>query len=164
MKQAGLRHIEFGTESLSDTMLRNYGKPFRVDDIMNLCKICNELEIDFAHFLILGGYGESEQTLNETFENSKKIERSVFFPFIGMRIYPGTRLHEIALQEGVVQQNDPLLEPVYYVSENIDLTSLKKKAQQSGKRWIFPDEDLSDIMMRMRKKNKKGPLWEYLVT
>jgi hypothetical protein len=81
-----------------------------------------------------------------------------------MRIYPGTRLHEIALQEGVVQQNDPLLEPVYYVSENIDLTSLKKKAQQSGKRWIFPDEDLSDIMMRMRKKNKKGPLWEYLVT
>lgn len=164
MKQAGLRHIEFGTESLSDTMLRNYGKPFRVDDIMNLCKICNELEIDFAHFLILGGYGESEQTLHETFENSKKIERSVFFPFIGMRIYPGTRLHEIALQEGVVQQNDPLLEPVYYVSENIDLTSLKKKAQQSGKRWIFPDEDLSDIMMRMRKKNKKGPLWEYLVT
>ena len=163
MKQAGLRHIEFGTDSLSDTMLRNYGKPFTVADILDISAICNELEIDFAHFLILGGYGETEQTLDETFENSKKIERSVFFPFIGMRIYPGTRLHKIALQENVVKKEDPLLEPVYYVSRDIDLAYLKEKARQSGKRWIFPDEDMSDIMMRMRKRNKKGPLWEYLV-
>ncbi len=163
MKQAGLRHIEFGTESLSDAMLKNYGKPFTVDDILDICIICNELEIDFAHFLILGGYGETRKTLAETFENAKKIERSVFFPFIGMRIYPGTRLHEIALQEGVVTESDPLLEPVYYVSKDIELATLKEQARQSGKRWIFPDEDLSDIMMRMRKRNKKGPLWEYLV-
>ena len=164
LKQAGLRHIEFGTESLSDTILKNYGKPFTVADILNISRICNQLGIDFAHFLILGGYGETEQTLNETFENSKKIERSVFFPFIGMRIYPGTRLHQIALQENVVSQEDPLLEPVYYVSKDIELSSLKEKARQSGKRWIFPDEDMSEIMLRMRKRNKKGPLWEYLVT
>jgi radical SAM superfamily enzyme YgiQ (UPF0313 family) len=163
LKQAGLRHIEFGTESLSDTMLRNYGKPFTVEDILSISGICNKLEIDFAHFLILGGYGETEQTLDETFENSKKIERSVFFPFVGMRIYPGTRLHKIALQEKVVKKEDPLLEPVYYVSKDIDLASLKGKARQSGKRWVFPDEDMSEIMLRMRKRNKKGPLWEYLI-
>jgi radical SAM superfamily enzyme YgiQ (UPF0313 family) len=163
LKQAGLRHIEFGTDSLSDSMLRNYGKPFNVADILNISGICNELEIDFAHFLILGGYAETEQTLDETFQNSKKIERSVFFPFIGMRIYPGTRLHKIALQEKIVKKEDPLLEPVYYVSKGINLESIKKKAQQSGKHWIFPDEDLSEIMLRMRKRNKKGPLWEYLI-
>jgi radical SAM superfamily enzyme YgiQ (UPF0313 family) len=163
LKKAGLRHIEFGTESLSDSMLKNYGKPFTVADILAISEICNQLGIDFAHFLILGGYGETEQTLDETFENSKRIEHTAFFPFIGMRIYPGTRLHQIAIREGVVKKEDSLLEPVYYVSKNIDPATLKPKAQQSGKPWIFPDEDLSEIMLKMRKRNKKGPLWEYLV-
>jgi len=35
-KQAGLSHIEFGTESLSDTILEKYGKPFAVDDILRI--------------------------------------------------------------------------------------------------------------------------------
>ncbi len=163
LKQAGLKHIEFGTESLSDQMLLNYRKPFTVADILNISAVCNDLGIDFAHFLILGGYGETELTLNETFENCKKIDRTVFFPFIGMRIYPGTRLHEIALREKTIEPDDPLLEPVYYVSRDIDIDSLKRKALHTGKQWIFPDEDMSPAMMRMRKRNRKGPLWEYLV-
>jgi radical SAM superfamily enzyme YgiQ (UPF0313 family) len=163
MKAAGLSHIEFGTESLSDVMLKNYEKPFKLKDILTISDICNQLEIDFAHFLILGGYGETPETLAQTFENSKKINRSVFFPFIGMRIYPGTRLHEIAMQEKIVERNDPLLEPVYYISKKIDLSSLKTMATATGKPWIFPDDDMSEIMNRMRKRNKKGPLWEYLI-
>ncbi len=163
LKQAGLKHIEFGTESLSDQMLLNYRKPFTVADIINISAACNDLGIDFAHFLILGGYGETELTLNETFENCKKIDRTVFFPFIGMRIYPGTRLEEIAIREKRIEPGDPLLEPVYYVSQDIDIKSLKGKAMQTGKQWIFPDEDLSPAMMRMRKRNRKGPLWEYLI-
>jgi radical SAM superfamily enzyme YgiQ (UPF0313 family) len=163
LKQAGLRHIEFGTDSISDTLLKRYGKPFYVDDILRISDFCTDLDIDFAHFLILGGYGETEETLNETFENSKKITRSVFFPFIGMRIYPGTKLHEIAIREKVVKEDDPILEPVYYVSKEIDLESLKPKAKLTGKAWIFPDDNLGDVMIRMRQRNKKGPLWEYLV-
>lgn len=161
-KQSGLQHIEFGTESLSETILKKYGKPFTVADILRISKLCNDLEIDFAHFMILGGYGETQNTLNETFENSKKINKSVFFPFIGMRIYPGTILHKIAIEEGVVEKDNDLLEPVYYVSKDIDLNSIKFKAKQTGKQWIFPDENRTDIMIRMRQKNKKGPLWEYL--
>jgi radical SAM superfamily enzyme YgiQ (UPF0313 family) len=162
-RQAGLRHIEFGTESLSDTILKKYGKPFTVADILRISDLCNQLEINFAHFLILGGYGETNQTLDETFDNSKKIVKSVFFPFIGMRIYPGTRLHKIAVKEKVVKKDNPLLAPVYYVSKDIDLLSLKTRAKQTGKQWIFPDDNRTDIMVRMRQKNMKGPLWEYLV-
>ena len=163
MKQAGLKHIEFGTDSISDEMLRKCNKPFTVKDILRISDYCTELDIDFAHFLILGGYGETEATVNETFENSKKITRSVFFPFIGMRIYPGTKLHEIAIIEKVVREDDTILEPVYYVSKAVDLDSLKTRAKATGKAWIFPDDDLGDVMVRMRQRNKKGPLWEYLV-
>lgn len=163
LKKAGLTHIEFGTESICNTTLKSYGKPFTVSDIIEKSELCNKLEIDFAHFLILGGYGETEETLKETFENSKRINRTVFFPFIGMRIYPGTKLHEIAIKEKTVSKDDNLLEPKYYISDKIDISTLKEKANRTGKKWVFPDEDMSKVMNKMRLKNKKGPLWEYLI-
>lgn len=162
-KRAGLRHIEFGTESLSEAMLKNYRKPFSVSDIIEISKISVKLEIDFAHFLILGGYGETEETLNETFENSKKIEKTVFFPFIGMRIYPGTGLYDIALKENRISKDDDLLIPKYYISDKIDLNTLKEKAKQTGRPWVFPDYDFTPAITKMRLKNKKGPLWEYQI-
>ena len=163
LKKAGLTHIEFGTESICNATLKSYGKPFTVSDIIEKSELCNKLEIDFAHFLILGGYGETEETLKETFENSKRINRTVFFPFIGMRIYPGTKLHEIAIKEKTIRKDDNLLEPKYYISDKIDISTLKEKANKTGKRWVFPDEDMSKVMNKMRLKNKKGPLWEYLI-
>ncbi len=162
LKKAGLTHIEFGTDSICDDTLKSYGKPFTVSDIINVSDLCNSLDIDFAHFLILGGYGETEETLINTFENSKRIKRTVFFPFIGMRIYPGTKLYEIALSENVVSKDDNLLEPKYYISKEINISTLKEKANKTGKSWVFPDEDMTTTMERMRLRNKKGPLWEYL--
>jgi len=161
-KKAGLSHIEFGTESLSDTTLAHYGKHFNVDEVVRISAWCNELEIYFAHFMILGGYGETEATINESFENSKRIGNTVFFPYIGMRIYPGTRLQELAIREGQIQPGDDLLEPVYYVATGIDYTTLKARADATGRRWVFPDEDVATVMNRMRKRNRKGSLWHHL--
>ncbi len=163
LKRAGLSHIEFGTDSLSETMLRNYNKPFSLDDIFRTTGICLKLGIDNAHFLILAGYGETEDTINETFGNSKRLDRTVFFPFIGLRIYPGTKLHEIALKENKINAEDDLLLPSYYISEHVDCNMLKEKALLTKKRWVFPDENLSVVMNKMRQRNKKGPLWEYLI-
>jgi radical SAM superfamily enzyme YgiQ (UPF0313 family) len=164
LKRSGLTHIEFGTESISDSVLKAYGKKFTAADVINASATCNELDIPFAHFMILGGYGESDATLDETFANSRKIENTVFFPFVGMRIYPGTILQKYAIQEKVIRADNDLLEPQYYISKNITLETLKERAKNTGKRWVFPDEDLSEVMMKMRKKNKKGPLWEYLTS
>ncbi|HSH53051.1 MAG TPA: lipid biosynthesis B12-binding/radical SAM protein [Bacteroidales bacterium] len=162
LKKSGLKHIEFGTEAISDTTLKAYGKNFTVNDVIEKSALCNKLEIDYAHFLILGGYGETDQTLNETFENSKRIENSVFFPYVGMRIYPGTKLQQYAIQEGIIDKKDDLFEPKYYLAKNIDFDSLKHRANQTGRRWVFPDEDTTIITNKLREKNKKGPLWEYM--
>ena len=163
LKRAGLTHIEFGTDSISDKMLNAYNKPFNVSDILRISKLCNDLEIDFAHFLILGGLGETEKTLSETFENSKLIHRSVFFPFIGMRIYPGTKLYTESLKQGIITSDQLLIEPAYYLSPDINIHTLKINAIATGQSWVFPDDDKSIVMNRLRIKNKKGPLWEYLI-
>lgn len=164
-KRSGLVHVEFGTESISDRTLKNYGKHFTVADIIEQSDICRRLEIDYAHFLILAGYGETDETVDETFENSKRIPHTVFFPFVGMRIYPGTPLYKIALREGVITAEDDLIEPKYYISKAVNLDTLKERAKATGRRWVFPDEDTTAITNRLReKRNKKGPLWEYLIS
>jgi len=161
-RKAGLTHIEFGTESLSDSTLKNYGKHFNVDEVVRISHICNKIGVYFAHFLIIGGYGETEATIEEGFENSKQINNTVFFPYIGMRIYPGTRLQTLAIQDGVIKPGDNLLEPVYYVAKNINYETLKSRAENTGRRWVFPDEDVATIMNRMRKRKRKGSLWHHL--
>ncbi|HNY03874.1 MAG TPA: lipid biosynthesis B12-binding/radical SAM protein [Bacteroidales bacterium] len=161
---AGLTHIEFGTESLSDTTLKNYGKHFTVDEVVRVSDDCNKAGIYFCHFMIIGGYGETEQTIDESFENSKRIANTVFFPFVGMRIYPGTELHRIAIGQGIVDASDRLLEPVYYISPGIDYDSLKERAAKTGRRWVFADEDVATAMNMLRKRKRKGSLWHHLKT
>jgi radical SAM superfamily enzyme YgiQ (UPF0313 family) len=160
--RAGLTHIEFGTESLSDLTLKNYGKHFTVQDVVDVSEACNAAGIYFSHFLILGGYGETEETINEGFENSKRIENTVFFPYIGMRIYPGTPLQKLAVEEGYLDPQDDLLDPVYYLAPGIRYETLKERADATGRRWVFPDEDVVTSMQRMRKRNRKGSLWHHL--
>jgi radical SAM superfamily enzyme YgiQ (UPF0313 family) len=159
---AGLTHIEFGTESLSDSTLKKYGKHFTVQDVVNVSKFCNEIGIYFSHFLILGGYGETEQTIDEGFENSKRFNDTVFFPYIGMRIYPGTELEKLAREDGTITAEDDLLEPTFYLAKGIDYSTLKERAIQTGRRFVFPDEDVVTVMNRMRAHNRKGMLWHHL--
>jgi radical SAM superfamily enzyme YgiQ (UPF0313 family) len=162
-KQSGLMHIEFGSESFSDTQLENYGKDFTFDTILKTSELALKHNIFYAHFMILGGYGETEQTLNETFANSKLLRYTVIFPFVGMRIYPNTPLQQYAVRDGVISADDNLLEPRYYISPNFNQATLKEKAQQTGKAWVFPDEiSEADIQAFKLKRKKKGLIWEYL--
>lgn len=161
-KKAGLSHIEFGTESFSDRQLKNYRKHFTFDEVLEISNISSDLGIFFAHFLILGGYGETEQSLDETFENSRKIPRSVYFPYIGMRIYPHTELFNIAVSEGRIKGISDLLDPVYYISRSVNIDTIKERALTTGKKWIFPDFDDKGMMDKFRSRKIRGPLWEFL--
>lgn len=160
--ESGLTHIEFGTESLSDSTLKHYRKHFTVNEVVEVSDLCNDVGIYFAHFLILGGYGETEASIDEGFVNSKRINNSVFFPYIGMRIYPGTALYDLALKDGYINAGDKLIEPTYYLADEIDYGSLKERADRTGTRWVFPDEDVVTFMNRMRGRNRKGSLWHHL--
>lgn len=161
-RQSGLRHIEFGTESISDQTLKTYGKHFTVSDILQASENAQKAGIHFAHFLILAGYGETDQTIDETFRNSKLIKDSIFFPYIGMRIYPGTTLAEIGKEEGWIKPEDPLIEPRFFISPEVDLEGLKTKANQTGQKWVFPDDDLPDTSEIIQKYRVKGPLWHLI--
>ena len=161
-RASGLTHIEFGTESFCDRTLEAYGKRFTFGDVVR-ARLALDNGVYYAHFLILGGYGDTREHVRETIENSRRLEYTVMFPYAGMRIYPHTRLAELAAREGVVAPDDDLLAPAYYIAPDFDLEEARSAAAATGKAWVFPDDPQSALVDTLRlKRNKKGPLWEYL--
>ncbi len=162
-KRSGLTHIEFGTESFCDETLSAYGKRFTFDKVLEASEIALKHNVYYSHFMILAGWGDTNKNIQETIENSKRLRHTVIFPYVGMRIYPNTKLHASCVDSGVLSADDQILEPKYYISPDFDLEATRKMAHETGKAWVFPDEETSDMMTMLKvKRGKKGPLWEYL--
>jgi radical SAM superfamily enzyme YgiQ (UPF0313 family) len=168
MADAGLTHVEFGTESLSDPVLEAYGKPFRTEHIYHTHAAAIEAGLHVAHYLLLGGPGETPETLNETLLSIDKIEKSVIFFFCGMRIYPNTALYDIAVQQGQISENQSILEPVFYRSPQIDAEAIIRRVEKRAKgrpHWIVGSGGgkAAGIIARLYGRGHTGPLWELLI-
>ena len=167
MARAGCRHIEFGSDSFCDSVLHAYGKGFAFDDIRRSSELAVKSGIHCAHFLIIGGPGETETTIATGFENSKMLKKTVIFPFVGMRIYPGTRLQKIAEEQGTRGMTAGLLRPRFYVSPHLSrkmILSLLSRFRRERPNWIVGDipDSLVTVMKGLRERGVKGPLWEFL--
>jgi hypothetical protein len=84
---------------------------------------------------------------------------------LGIRIFPGTAIHELAIAEGVISQLDSLLEPVFYLSPAVrdSLCDLVREGTRERSNWIVPGLDIpcSDAMLEaLRHFAATGPLWK----
>lgn len=168
LAQCGLTHVEFGTESLCDSVLAAYGKPFNVADVFACHRDAVAAGLHVAHFFLFAGPGEDEKTVAASLDNMKRLEKTVLFAFCGMRIYPGTPLYDIALEQEQINPSDPLLKPVYFQSPGITISRAADliEAHADGRdNWISraKDDQTVDILPRMYSKGFSGPLWEYLI-
>ncbi len=168
LADAGLMHIEFGTEALSDPILDAYRKPFRTKDVFESHREAREAGVHIAHYLMLGGPGEDERTLDETLTNTSELEKTVFFAFCGIRIYPNAPLYERALKEKQIATGANLLEPVFYYSPAItrEVVSDRLKAHASQrKNWILGSHlpGIYKMLEKLYSRGFTGPLWEYLI-
>jgi radical SAM superfamily enzyme YgiQ (UPF0313 family) len=169
MKQAGLAHIEFGSDSFCDEVLAAYQKGLTFEDILQSSEMANREKIDFCHFLISGGPGETLETMRRGFDASLRIKNAVILSMVGMRIYPGTRLFDQALAEGQINAQTDLLTPKYYLAPGLTVESVSAELQQFSRQspgWISgePVPIYARLVERLRKKGAVGPLWSYFST
>lgn len=168
MADAGLSHIEFGTESLSDTILKTYCKPFRTRYVYESHNQAVAAGIHVAHYLLMGGPGESAATITETLDNIDNLKKTVLFFFFGIRIYPQTVLYNIAVKEGKITSATDLLEPVFYEADDIDLKTIKSLVtERVGKRINCVigsgGSGGAGTISEMHKRGYVGPMWEFLI-
>ena len=168
MADAGLTHVEFGTDSLSNPVLASYRKPFRDQQIFKIHQAAIDAGLYVAHYFLLGGPGENPQTLKETLTRVGGLKKAALFFFCGMRIYPGTRLYEIAVNEGQIKKGRSILEPVFYRSPSIDSAEIVRRVrQEAGDRinWVIGagGEETAETIARLYQHGHCGPMWEYLI-
>jgi len=135
-KSAGGVLVSLGTETLSEKMLKSYGKPFNMDDVRACADLCRKHEVPFMVHALFGGPGESEETIKESMEALRQLHCSEFVYSIGVRLMPGTALFDIAKKEGVVKEASELFYPRFYVSKCLDVEwadrYIKSKLKEYG--------------------------------
>ncbi|MCG6910405.1 MAG: radical SAM protein [Deltaproteobacteria bacterium] len=168
MAEAGLTHVEFGTDSLSNSVLASYRKPFRDRRVFKVHREAIDAGLYVAHYFLLGGVGETRRTLAETLEKVDTLEKAALFFFCGMRIYPGTELYRIALAEGQVEEGRSILEPVFYRPPTVGTGEIVERLQaRAGGRinWVTGSggEETAEVIRSLYKRGHTGPMWEYLI-
>ena len=169
MAAAGLSHVEFGTESMSGQMLKTYCKPFRPFDVVAAHQQAVDAGLHVAHYFLMGGPGESAETVSESLQEIEQLPKAVFFFFMGIRIYPHTGIHDIALKEGKISGSTDLLQPVFYHPDRIDPAAIEQFVREQARdrlNWIIGSggADIASTVERMYAKGFTGPLWEYLIS
>ena len=168
MRAAGMRHIEFGSDSFSDPVLAAYGKSFTYDDIRRVSLDAHALDLRYGHFLIFGGPGETPASVDETLRRSAELPDAFYFATIGMRIYPGTPLWEKA---GPAKTGEPpenfLATPRFHLEPPLTTQSLFAKLtafRENAHNWVVGDPTPAFIatMEKLRRRGIRGPLWEYI--
>ena len=167
MLEAGCDAVEFGSDSGSPQMLKNLRKSFSVEDLRMASRLCKELGMDFAHYMLFGGPGETRATIMESFALMDELEPTAVIAMTGIRIYPHTALHRTAIDEGFMLESDSLLEPVFYISPQIQefFADLITSEAMKRRNWIAPGLEVnasSAMLDAIRMFKVKGPLWKLI--
>jgi radical SAM superfamily enzyme YgiQ (UPF0313 family) len=165
MKEAGCDGIEFGTDSGSPRMLKSYRKSFTREDIIQASNVCSRLKVNHCHYLLFGGPGEDEETIEESFHLMDQINPTAIIAMLGIRVYPGTELERIALSEDVIRQDANLIYPHFYISPKLGgrLSEIVQEKALARQRWIVPGLEINitkNLMEQIRRFRIRGPLWE----
>ncbi len=177
MWRAGFRSFMITPESVSDVMLKNYRKGFVKDDVIKAAEAINKTRFAAWWFFMIGGPGETNQTLQESLDfvqqNLKKNGRPVTHVahfFFGVRIYPNTRLWEISVKEKFIDEYTDPTRPVWYVSDRLDLDEAVKQifgaAAGCPEIYLGFDERMlyfsKAIAAFCRLFRKPRPYWKYM--
>jgi radical SAM superfamily enzyme YgiQ (UPF0313 family) len=120
MAAAGCKAASLGSEAGDDRMLRAYGKHFSTADVRRASRILADHGIDRFGFLMLGGPGETRDSVATSLDFAESLGLDLLKVTVGVRIYPGTELARTALDERVVAPDDDLLQPRFYMARGLE--------------------------------------------
>jgi radical SAM superfamily enzyme YgiQ (UPF0313 family) len=181
--KAGCAGIDFGVDSGCDAMLRRLGREFTVADISRSADVCHRQGMVFMYDLLLGGPGETRESLKETIETMKRLSPNRVGTSLGVRISPKTKLAALVLREGLlnknanlrgtVDNNDNFFYPIFYLSAGMGIDALEYLSRLIGKdeRFFFVSPSAAarnynyndnTVLVDAIKAGYRGAFWDIL--
>ena len=123
MRRAGFCSLNITPDAGSETMLCNLRKGFDVETVRRTAELARASGIRCTWFFLLGGPGETRETVEETVsfvEANLNWKKFLTIFMTGIRILPGTDLARQALAEKLFGPGHDLCEPVFYCAPGLD--------------------------------------------
>jgi radical SAM superfamily enzyme YgiQ (UPF0313 family) len=183
MAEAGCAGINFGADHSHPDMLEALGRQHGADDLARTVEATRRAGMPVLFDLLLGGPGETRETLREAIDFCREIDVPRVGTNCGIRIYPGTPLSREVLRrgpltknpdlEGRLEGNEDLLYPLYFVSHEMGpgwqdyLTSLVR----DDARFLLPLKESkqanynyneNEVLVKALREGHRGAFWDIL--
>jgi len=123
MKKLGCAGVNFGVDSLCDAQLLRLGRRHSLKDVAELVGILRKEGLNYMFDLLVGGPGETEQTVSTTVNKIKELDIQLAGISVGVRVYPETRLGKAVASGPNHPGLHPALasfsQPVFYLSPQL---------------------------------------------
>ncbi len=191
MKSAGCVGIDFTGDAASPSMLRTYRQDHGKEDLASAVRLCRDNGITVMIDLLLGGPGETPETVAETIGFIKQINPDCAGAPLGVRIYPGTEMARMVTSEGPPEKNPSIrrkysgpvdfFKPTFYISESLgrrpselvhDLIGgdkrffgpMQEPAPEEAETTLSTDHNYNDNteLVEAIKKGARGAYWDVL--
>jgi radical SAM superfamily enzyme YgiQ (UPF0313 family) len=120
MAAAGCVEVSLGFESGSVQILREMNKRYSPEDVRAACDLLKAHGIRRRGFLLLGGPGETCDSVEESLAFADSLDLDGLRVTTGIRIYPGTPLARRAVADGMIASEAELLRPKFYLVPELD--------------------------------------------
>jgi hypothetical protein len=178
MVDAGCAGINFGVDSLCDEQLQRLGRVYSSEDIRQLVAILEKAGINYMFDLLLGGPGETSDTVKTAIVKAKEFNIPLVGIATGVRVYTGTPLAKAIaggiINEGLWPQNATANEqPVFYLSPSLgdDAQALIRHLVGDDPRYLVlstPEDERNynyaddDTLSRLIEQGARGAYWDIL--
>ena len=144
LRQAGCLMVTSLLNSMDDEMLLRMRRPFTVGSVNRTFELFEAEHVNYMPQFLMGGPGETRATVLKNLSHLKRWKPLLTDAGYGLRIMPKAGLKEIALGEGVINENTDLLKPTFYLSEEL----------QNDKEWL-------DKQVKTLKRFRIGSLTQW---
>jgi radical SAM superfamily enzyme YgiQ (UPF0313 family) len=120
LASSGCMEVSLGFESGSPKILQEMNKRFSPEDVRRTSELLRAHGIRRQGFLLLGGPGETRETVEESLAFAQSLNLDGLRFTVGIRIYPGTPLARRALEEGCIENEQDLLHPRFYLAPGLE--------------------------------------------
>lgn len=171
MRRAGFRSLGITAESASDAVLARLDKGFDAARVHEVAERVERAGMRTLWIFLVGGPGETPATLEETLAfAARRLGRGdAVYLTVGLRIYPDTTLHRIALDEGMVAYGDTLLAPRFYYSPTLPPTAALERLRGFARRhprFMFSADSRNPLLPLLTRAASllrlPRPHWRYM--
>lgn len=182
-KRAGCAGINFGADSGCDAMLRRLGRHFTAEDLARTAALCRRHGLPFMYDLLLGGPGETRETVRQTLDWMRRVEADCVGLSLGLRVYGGTPVARQIRAEGdpasnpnlhgAREDNPHFLKPVFYIAPGLgpDFPAYVRELVAGDPRFFLPEAggenrnynyNDNSVLVQAIERGARGAYWDIL--